>query len=275
MVYTSGKNIDLKKYKRFFVFGCSFTNYLWPTWADILRQEMPSETQYFNYGKSGAGQLYILSTLSQAILHHNIGEDDLVAVMWSTFYREDRYMWNGSVGSHNWQTPGNLFSQNEYSPRFVSDYCCTRGMYVRDLALIHSGMALLNNAEFDSFAIMSVTPEFQNLCTIVPENKDLFPPTEDLIKQYRVLSDYMMPDLFSMEFPNGWENSYYYKLSESDQEEIGDYHPSVLRYFSYLQKLDFVLSNQTKIWAGEQHVEASNKKYKSQMYMGNDTRILF
>ena len=31
---------DWTKYKRFFTFGCSFTCYMWPTWADIISKEM-------------------------------------------------------------------------------------------------------------------------------------------------------------------------------------------------------------------------------------------
>ena len=33
--------LDKKKYKRFFAFGCSYTEYFWPTWPDIIGQEIP------------------------------------------------------------------------------------------------------------------------------------------------------------------------------------------------------------------------------------------
>ena len=46
--------------KRIFTFGCSFTNYLWSTWANILGYEF-REAEFYNFGKSGAGNQYIFN----------------------------------------------------------------------------------------------------------------------------------------------------------------------------------------------------------------------
>jgi hypothetical protein len=46
------KVLDVHKYKRFFAFGRSFTDYLWPTWADIIGREIP---YYENWGHGAAG----------------------------------------------------------------------------------------------------------------------------------------------------------------------------------------------------------------------------
>ena len=82
MIYNSNNitNLDLKKYNRHFSFGCSFTNYYWPTWADLISHDMPG-THYVNTAKPGAGNSYILAKLSQAMRYYNIGEGDLVSVM--------------------------------------------------------------------------------------------------------------------------------------------------------------------------------------------------
>ena len=48
-------HIDFNKYKRVFAFGCSFTNYIYPTWADLIMHEMPS-AECYNFGKAGGGQ---------------------------------------------------------------------------------------------------------------------------------------------------------------------------------------------------------------------------
>ena len=46
---------------RIFTFGCSFTQYCWPTWADMLLYENSGK----NYGISGGGFDQILSNLIQ------------------------------------------------------------------------------------------------------------------------------------------------------------------------------------------------------------------
>lgn len=129
---------DLTKYKRFFVFGCSFTSYKWPSWADILSKEMP-DAEYYNFGVGGAGNLLINNRVAQANLKYKFNEDDLVIVMFSTFCREDRYIDN------IWQTHGNIFNQGFYDKGFVKKYCDPTGYLIRDLALIEMTTSYLNN----------------------------------------------------------------------------------------------------------------------------------
>ena len=45
--------------KRLFTFGCSFTDYRWATWANILAYELDCE--FHNFGKSGAGNQFQLA----------------------------------------------------------------------------------------------------------------------------------------------------------------------------------------------------------------------
>ena len=66
---------QFNNYKRCFTFGCSFTRYKWPTWSDIIKQEIP---ETINYGKAGAGNLYISNQLVEGNLRHNINKVDLV-----------------------------------------------------------------------------------------------------------------------------------------------------------------------------------------------------
>lgn len=58
---------------RLFTFGCSFTNYMWPTWADILAIEFDS---YRNWGRIGAGNHFIFYSLLECINRNEITADD-------------------------------------------------------------------------------------------------------------------------------------------------------------------------------------------------------
>lgn len=262
MIYTDGSQINLGKYKRFFAFGCSFTGYRWPTWADILHWQMP-HAEYYNYGRSGAGQQYIFTQLNQAINHFDIGEGDLVAIMWSTFYREDRYMYNRGF-HHNWSTPGNLFTARHAVPQeYVDNYVCTRGFTIRDMALIDMSMRVLEGLSADSFAMLGVPVEEQHGYAGVDESTS--PDTTDVIEMYSdTLQNKLMPSLMSTQYPNGWTNEYKY-FDDGMQSEFADYHPSVVGYLEYLKKLGFRFDEEVVEAAIQEHDRLMSVTHKSQL----------
>ena len=65
---------------RLFTFGCSFTKYHWPTWANILGKEFD---QHQNWAEPGAGNHFILNSLVECNLRNNILPDDTVGIMWT------------------------------------------------------------------------------------------------------------------------------------------------------------------------------------------------
>jgi hypothetical protein len=74
--------------KRLFVFGCSFTNYDWPTWADMLSLEF----EYFeNWAMPGLGNRAIAERLAECHLRNTITKDDVVIIQWSSHIRQDWY----------------------------------------------------------------------------------------------------------------------------------------------------------------------------------------
>lgn len=141
------KNIDLKKYKRIFAFGCSFTAYRWPTWADIIAVE--ANTEYYNYGLAGLGNLGIMCKISEANAMHKFNEDDLVMVLWSTYSREDRWF-NGS-----WYPMGNVWN-SPYPDSWVKEYCDPLGHLIRDHAIISQTNRMLKDSKSDSIILRSV-----------------------------------------------------------------------------------------------------------------------
>lgn len=246
MLYTNGKDVDLTKYNRFFVFGCSFTNYRWPTWADIIAKQIPT-TKYINAGKSGAGQMYIVSQLNQAFNHYNIGEGDLVAIMWSTFFREDRY----NVQQGGWRTPGNIFTQQDYPQEFVDNYVCRRGFMMRDLALIDTTMRMLEGASCDSFAALGVSLEDQNwYAGMAPGADEEQLRLQEVIDMYSGLSSKLMPTLKDTEYPDGWRGGYAYQDTWGWNE---DYHPTVPRYLAYLEKIGFRFDETVHEYVADKH----------------------
>ena len=90
--------------RRLFTFGCSFTNYKWQTWADIIGTQFE---EFQNWGKSGAGNFFISSNLYECHSIYKITKDDVVLIMFSSIDRFDfinqksDFETNGSIYGEN------------------------------------------------------------------------------------------------------------------------------------------------------------------------------
>lgn len=235
-------NIDFKKYKRFFAFGCSFTSYIWPTWADIISKEMP-DAEYHNAGHCGAGNLMISARIAEASLKFKFTDTDLVIVMWSTFCREDRYFKNA------WQCPGNIFTQNLYDNKFIKKFADTRGYLIRDLVLITNTMGYLKSLPCTSINLCSVPFSYQN------ENNNI----SDVISVFDNTIKEIPSSLFVLEMKEEWVNGHFYSHS-AHGNNFGDYHPDPLRYHGYLQKLGINLTSKSYNFAKDSFFRLKKSK---------------
>lgn len=131
---------------RLFTFGCSFTNYLWPTWADILATEYPLN---FNWGHAGLGNRAIAERVAEAHSKFKFGPDDLVIVQWTSHLRHD---WmNTKIPPHdqsNWRTKGSIFSkenQKVFDKAWMETFWDERAYYIHTLNNIVLTQGLLNS----------------------------------------------------------------------------------------------------------------------------------
>lgn len=94
--------------KRLFVFGCSYTSYSWPTWANMLEFEY-DEVQ--NWAMAGLGNRAIAERISECNSKNRITKDDTVIVQWSSHLRNDWWHQHSvperTVG---WKTYGSVFN---------------------------------------------------------------------------------------------------------------------------------------------------------------------
>jgi hypothetical protein len=105
---------------RIFAFGCSFTNYWWPTWADILAHDAGCE--YHNFGISGTGNVSIFSRMVQADNKYKFTSKDKIYVMWSGWHRHDKVLDNGDwhqTGPVNWAYSKDWLKENWSMPNDV------------------------------------------------------------------------------------------------------------------------------------------------------------
>jgi hypothetical protein len=227
-------NIDYKKYNRIFIFGCSFTHYAWPTWANVISYHAPHATTY-NFARSGGGNMFIAERVVAVNQAHKFCETDLILIMWSTHSREDRYIVD------QWHLPGNIFTQGFYSDEFVKKYSCVKGYLVRDLALITLTNTCLESYSSDSVVLRSVYPDFDHKFF---NGNNL----EEVIELYQDISNSMpipLQQCVLAEDGTGWINGHEYywpNLNRTDDSPFLDYHPNPLMYMQYLQRIGFNIS---------------------------------
>jgi hypothetical protein len=116
---------------RLFTFGCSFTRYHYPTWADIVGKNF---SEFQNWGQEGAGNNFVLNSLNECHLRNKLETADTVIIMWSGLSRIDYYQLN------NW---GHL--HNQYFDLTSKDrpYSCPRGYEMLSYAWMASAVHVL------------------------------------------------------------------------------------------------------------------------------------
>lgn len=216
-------NIDFTKYKRFFAFGCSFTEYTWSTWADLIAKEIPDS---YNFGMGGGGNQLIFNKLIQANARYKFNKDDLVIIMWTNCAREDRYVEN------RWVRPGNIYSQSTYDENFVKKFSCPRGYLIRDLATINATDIILSSIGCD-YDFLTMVPVDQINQYDNSYNEDTI---GDVISLYKETIDKIKPSVYESVFKCDWTSGDRIMLQHrKDQKPMVDMHPSPRMHLKYLK----------------------------------------
>jgi len=173
---------------RLFTFGCSFTNYDWPTWADILGRKF---SYYENWGNAGGGNQYIFNSVIEANLRNKFTADDTIIIMWTSVTRNDSY----SKG--NWI----------FDPDHMGDTADYRGLLIRDLASITAISNLLESLgvcyEFLSMLPLTLSPNF-DLSTSNFELTEFNDEVTDVIALYSETVDKIKPSYYELVAKFDW-----------------------------------------------------------------------
>lgn len=225
--------IDFKKYKRFFTFGCSFTNHFYPTWANVVASEMP-DAKFYNFGLTGSGNQLINIRLSEADVRFKFCETDLIMTMYSTFYREDRWV------RGRWLTGGNVYNNDIYDKNFLEKYADTTGYIIRDLALINSTYHYIKSLSCDSFFMMS--SDWKNEISISTLADELnYPKIKDVLEIYNsMLEKNFPPPMFSEVSKYFMKNNVEFINLNGNKQN--DPHPTPNKYREYLKEIGVPLT---------------------------------
>ena len=193
--------------KRLFTFGCSFTNYIWPTWADIVSNDYDYSE---NWGQRGGGNKYIYFSLIECHQRNNITADDTVMIMWSSQAREDRFL------KGKWHTPGSVYN-SDYSDEFIEEYTDTTGYLLDTVTYIQGSYHLLDSIgcekHFLSILPMDISTDWWANLIEISVNRwlNLAPKlnlsiSSKILKLYSPVLKHMKPSVYETVFNSDWHS---------------------------------------------------------------------
>lgn len=199
----------MKKIDRIFTFGCSYTKFCWPTWADIISYDL-KEIPLQNFGRSGAGNEYIFMKMIECNLKYTFTKNDLILVNWSSWHREDRIDKNG-----DWRTGGNIFNSIDFDKTFLKKYHSLHNDLVKNSNWIIAANNMFN-IDFQSHMVdYETTVEYKDVNQV-----------HTYLKEYQYLKDAMPKkiifDITCNSHFNGTAN---------------DKHPDVLCHLTHVQTI--------------------------------------
>jgi hypothetical protein len=212
--------------KRFFSFGCSFTNYDWVTWPDLISDHFDF---YQNWGHPGGGNLFISNSIMEADQRHTFTSDDTIIVCWTNVAREDKYTNQG------WHLPGNIYTQRVYSEEWVKFWITERGCLIRDIAIIKLVKSFLELKQC-KWIFLSMVPldTHTQYSKHIENNKDIINLYSDVVASIR-------PSFVEVLYNNDFSNKTT-KLPNNDP------HPTPLEHLEYLEKVvtEFPISDKMR-----------------------------
>lgn len=124
---------------KIFAYGCSFTSYNWPSYADILGIQY----EVYNKGASGSGNERIFYYLMQDIKENNISKNDIVILQWSGTER-----FNYLKTNNCWIGDGNVtLHHNNWIFKKIKGWYNQSYEYEKNINLILAAQAILKQLE--------------------------------------------------------------------------------------------------------------------------------
>lgn len=212
---------------RLYTFGCSFTNYVWPTWATLLLTVKNGE----NWALPGMGNKFIFESLVECNVTHKLTKDDIVIIMWSSWFREDRFI------ADKWLEGGNVYNHHFYDKSFIEKYYDEKGAVLHNLNFMSAAIMLLESIGC-KYIVSSAFPLFQ-----LNENMDGLDLTmlDDIVdvKIFKKYIDFITQNMNIIHEPflqdKYHSHNIIYKNRPWNKKPGPDWHPTPDKHFLYLK----------------------------------------
>lgn len=212
--------------KRLFVVGCSFTQYYWPTWADILGREYD---HFENWAQPGLGNRAIMERLTELVMSNTITKNDTIIVQWSEIHRYDVHhrmpmrISRPHTGD-GWNSHGNIFQHPGFTKEWIFDNWKEFSYTYHSYNFIKLGKTLL-----ESLPCISLMTSFNDLSEEARLDNEL--------AMYLPIFENMLPPM--KEFTSKLEFEKPQLVDAVTHNRFVDEHPTPLAHLAYLK--EFIL----------------------------------
>ncbi len=208
---------NVKSHDRLFTFGCSFTQYHWPTWADILGREA---NYYENWALSGGGNDFILNRLVECNQRNSLTRRDLVIIMWSGVTREDHY-------TTLWKLRGNQYTCNDIN--WLIDNRSPQGYLLKSLNYITAAKFILDSIGCRYY--------FLSMLPVGHLEFEVTAPDATMLGLYQNVTSTILPSVFETVYQSNWDGpSQRVSLAWPGKKPGYDPHPVPSLHLEYLKK---------------------------------------
>lgn len=242
--------------KRFFSFGCSFTKYSYATWADFIGSNF---LEFYNYGRSGASNVYIFNKFIECIEKHKINpETDFVMIGLTGFSRFS------FLKDNRWYTNGEINCFTENNPDTI-EKTLLDVMWDDNWAIYNSWVSIkameniLDSKNIENKIFMSIDN------THFLENPNLFNLSNNSIELLKdVLTKY--PTSFDCWVKNKYKSKDYTVWLDNGKHRI-DGHPTQAMHYEFVktfypefitEKTDLLLQTAESIFTNESQYAQGN-----------------
>lgn len=227
---------------RLFVFGCSFTRFLWHSYADLFAQNYnlamnrefniltPHAYDYYqNWAYPGLGNRAIAERLVECHIKNNINSDDLVIVQWSGHLRNDYASFRKMPMSNRiiWKTEGSIFGEDNialYGEEYIKKFVDEKAYFLSTLHYICMIQNLLENIGCKWLMLSSHNLETVELGHDIlnrDNRKSIFDVDKDFMPYKKVFDHYIdnwLPNL--MDFKNSVHDLDWYWKADSNKSSL-------------------------------------------------------
>lgn len=203
--------------KRIFTFGCSFTEYVWPTWADMILYG----NEGLNVATRGTGNEAILYRLMEVDRKHKLNNSDVVIIIFTTPIRWDLIISNNSEWAGFGQVTTSALSKYE-NDLFTIDGLIFKSMY--SIKLIKE---FLDKRDV-KYVFGSVNNLYENYGNYFEDFK-LSNEINSLVKSVKDDVKLNLQDFHSYLYEQR-----YWPVSKK-WSDINDYHPRPINYYNWIK----------------------------------------
>lgn len=237
---------------RIFTFGCSFTDYQWPTWADIILYD----NEGFNMGVSGSGNVSMFYRIMEADRKYRFTNEDQIIVMFTTPIR-----WDLITG-----TPpiflgyGQVTSVDKIA-KYENELFSIEGLCFQSF---YSILAIKNyleskNVKYLFGGILNIFEDLDNYFKLIEINEEL----KKLISHVKTEVKFELPSMYDFLIREGYIKNRSWGITKK-WDGYNDYHPRPHQYYDFVvkeiqPKISFDLKISTdKINQIEQEIDSNN-----------------